>query len=125
MIGMIKLTPTGGILDAAGNGPVLWVRPDFQAIVPHIAPHGEGAIVYIGGSSFTVRESLGEIERMRIACFKSQVVVGNATEDLTCVICGCDEYGACMTDEGACRWVSITPPVCSNPECVEAFKARR
>jgi hypothetical protein len=32
---------------------------------------------------------------------------------LTCVACGCTDFRACATEEGACYWVEESPPVCS------------
>lgn len=36
-----------------------------------------------------------------------------AFEGPRCVVCGCTEHHACVTDEGPCSWVCYNPPFCS------------
>lgn len=38
-----------------------------------------------------------------------------------CEYCGCTTLQACELEDGPCSWYSEDPPVCSNPECVDAF----
>lgn len=109
MIGMMKLTLTGGILDAAGNGRTIFVRPDFAAI----APHGNGAMLWLGGEPVAVRESLEEIELRRMAFM--------APKSGRCMNCGCTETTACQTDDGPCHWMNPEQTLCSNPDCIRAM----
>ncbi|MBA4073091.1 MAG: hypothetical protein C0497_14890 [Gemmatimonas sp.] len=46
----------------------------------------------------------------------------------TCVHCGCSEFNACRLGQHSmgpsCHWVSESPRVCSNPECVALWKGQ-
>jgi hypothetical protein len=33
-----------------------------------------------------------------------------------CIVCGCTDANACMTEEGPCYWIG--PDLCSNPSCL-------
>lgn len=40
-----------------------------------------------------------------------------------CTYCQCTDDAACSTPAGPCHWVSLDPPVCSNPACVALQQA--
>jgi hypothetical protein len=49
---------------------------------------------------------------------------------LACIYCGCTETNACLVenlegDSVGCSWISLKPPVCSAPKCVDKLKAAR
>jgi hypothetical protein len=52
---------------------------------------------------------------------RSRLSQAIARQQLSCIICGCTEDRACITENGPCHWVS--PGLCSNPECLQKFEA--
>jgi hypothetical protein len=54
---------------------------------------------------------------MLFRCDAVSPMIGDATPELTCEVCGCTDSRACP---GGCYWVSHDPPICSACENVEA-----